>query len=73
MKALVLMVLLLPVSAYAFEWGDLLSPSFYEPYLLYVVLAVEFVLGKTDWVKSGSIIELILNGLLKVVKKESKV
>jgi len=33
-----------------------------------VILIVEFILGKTKWIKSNSTIELILSGLVKILK-----
>ena len=36
------------------------------------VLVLEYVIGKTDWVKSNSLIDLVINGILKFLKKDTK-
>ena len=65
---LVMLFTLLPVSAYALELGDVLSPD--GPYMLALLALIEYVLGKTDWVKANSVVELVLNFVLKAFKKE---
>lgn len=37
-----------------------------------ILLVVEYILGKTTWVKAGSTIELILNGVLKILSMFKK-
>ena len=37
------------------------------------VLVLEYVIGKTDWVKSNSLVDLIINGLLKLLRKKTEV
>jgi len=37
------------------------------------VLILEYVIGKTNWVGSNSLVELVINGLLKLLKRETKV
>lgn len=68
MKYLFLTILLLPVTAFAFDYASLLDPV--GPFATLLVLAVEYLLGKTDWVKANSVVELLLNLLLKLFKKD---
>ena len=65
---MVMLIALLPVSAYALDLTGVLDPS--GPYILALLAIVEYVLGKTNWVAAGSVIELVLNFVLKAFKKE---
>lgn len=44
-----------------------LSSSEIPVYTGLAFLVIEYILGKTTWVKSGSTVELILNGIKKVI------
>jgi len=71
MKSAILMVMFLPTFAYALDLGAILDPS--NPYVILGFLILEYVMGKTDWVKANSVVELVINLALKMFKKEEKV
>lgn len=40
----------------------------YEMWFLGVYMVIEFVLGKTEWVKANSVLESVLNGVKNVLE-----
>ena len=72
MKSLILLVMLTPcVALAAFDFGSLLDPA--GPLAVVLLLAIGYVMGKTEWVKAGSLIELVLNLVLKIFKKDGEI
>lgn len=69
---MIFMIILLPSFAYAegFNWGEALSPGGLIAGA--VVMVVELIMGKTDWFKSGSILEFVGKLLLKIFKKDTE-
>jgi len=70
MKSIILLIMLTPVLAHA-AWYDGLMPG--GAYAAAIIMVIEFVLGKTDWVKANSVVELVLNGILKLFKKDQEI
>lgn len=75
MRGLILLIIIFPWVALAqdegFNWADAFMPG--GVIAAGVVMVIEFILGKTDWVKANSIVELVLNALLKLFKKDSEI
>ena len=68
---LLTLFMFLPVVAQAegFDWAGAFSPG--GIIAVVIVLGVEALAGATDWFKSGSILELVKNMVLKLFKKET--
>lgn len=63
------MIMFMPMIAYAVSVGEIMDPS--SIYAVLIVMILEYVLGKTDWIEANSTVELVLNLVLKLFKKES--
>jgi hypothetical protein len=57
-------IMLLPIYAFAFEWGDVLKPEFWVPYAA-ILLAISEWLAMTDMVKANGILALIVDLIKK--------
>ena len=75
MRVLIMLIILFPMAAFAaeggFDWAAALSPG--GMIAAAIVLVIEFIVGKTDLVKAGSILEIILNLGLKLLKKDTEI
>jgi hypothetical protein len=77
MRMLLMLIVLMPMVALgaeeagSFDWLAALMPG--GLIAVGITLVIEFIIGKTDWIKANSIGEVILNMVLKLVKKETSV
>lgn len=69
---LVTLLFLVPSVAFAFDWKELLSMEFWTPYAA-ILLALSEWLGSTDFVKSNSVLQFLVNLVKKAFKKETEV